>query len=166
MGREKSRVRLGGRTLLGHVRASAAELGLRARVIRRDAVARCGPMGGIYTGLARSRARMVMFLACDMPFVSTEFLRRMMREMERRPARVRGFFARDGKRVGFPCVVEREAGLVVVKERIERGEFSLQGLAEELRGRMVKPKGRRELMNINTPQELENATKRHRRHKI
>ena len=56
MGRDKSLVQLGRRTLLQHVRTAARSLGVPVRVIRRDSVPRCGPLGGIYTGLKRTRA--------------------------------------------------------------------------------------------------------------
>ena len=70
LGRDKARVRLGRRTLLAHVRRAAKELGLPVRVIRRDLVPRCGPLGGVFTALKTSRADAELFLACDMPFVS------------------------------------------------------------------------------------------------
>src|SRR4051812_49032994 len=67
MGRDKADLRLGGRTLLGFIRAEARGLGLRLRIIRRDLLPRCGPLGGLYTGLKTSRAEAEIFLACDMP---------------------------------------------------------------------------------------------------
>src|SRR2546430_17716334 len=75
MGRDKSRLKLGRRTLLGHIRAEAKTLGLPVRVIRRDLVPRCGPLGGIYTALKSTRADGVLFLACDMPFVRAALLK-------------------------------------------------------------------------------------------
>ena len=78
MGRDKSRIRIGRRTMLGHVRHIASQLGLPVRVLRRDAVPRCGPIGGIYTVLARTRSDAILFLACDMPFVTPAFLRQIL----------------------------------------------------------------------------------------
>ena len=52
MGRDKSRLRLGGRTLLARIRATAKVIGLPHRIIRRDLVANCGPLGGLYTALS------------------------------------------------------------------------------------------------------------------
>src|SRR5688500_2993407 len=62
MGRAKARLRLGNRTLLGWVRRNAAALGLPVRVIRRDLVRRCGPLGGIYSALKTTKAFAVLFL--------------------------------------------------------------------------------------------------------
>src|SRR5689334_13117942 len=75
MGLDKSRLKLGRRTLLGHIRAEAKRTGLPVRVIRRDCVPRCGPLGGIFTALKSTRAEWVLFLACDMPFVSGELMK-------------------------------------------------------------------------------------------
>src|SRR5678815_5236223 len=72
MGKDKARLRLSGRSLLGHARRVAAEAGLACRVVVKDAVSRCGPLGGICTCLASSRAEAEIFLACDMPFITSE----------------------------------------------------------------------------------------------
>src|ERR1700758_3718281 len=77
MGRDKSRLRLGSRTMPGMIRTTTSKLLLRTRVIRRDSVARCGPIGGILTALNCSRADVVFVLACDMPFISAPLLRRL-----------------------------------------------------------------------------------------
>src|SRR4051812_20308351 len=64
MGRDKARMRLGGRTLLGHIRNLVNEAGFGCRVITRDAVSKCGPLGGIFTGLSDTKAPAEIFLAC------------------------------------------------------------------------------------------------------
>ena len=74
MGRDKARHRLGSKTLLAIIDLEARRLGLPVRIIRRDLVRRCGPLGGIYTALKTSEAAAELFLACDMPFVSTDLL--------------------------------------------------------------------------------------------
>src|SRR5262245_26810080 len=87
LGRDKARLRLGPRTVLGHVREQARALGLPVRVIRRDRVPRCGPLGGVYTALVTTRADAVLFLACDMPFLTAATMVRLWRRsiVERRP---------------------------------------------------------------------------------
>ena len=79
MGREKSKLKLGKRTMLGHIRATAKATGLPVRVIRRDSVPRCGPLGGIYTALKSTPAATVLFLSCDMPLVSVELLQKLLK---------------------------------------------------------------------------------------
>jgi molybdopterin-guanine dinucleotide biosynthesis protein A len=43
---------------------------------------RCGPIGGIYTGLLKSKTEYSFVLGCDMPLVNREFIRFMMEGVE------------------------------------------------------------------------------------
>ena len=96
MGRNKARLRLRGRTLLAWVRAAARATGWPVRVIRRDLVPRCGPLGGVWTALRRSRAERLVFLSCDMPFVTPELIRAVAQR------KGRGVFVETGEGWGFP----------------------------------------------------------------
>src|SRR3989442_2818228 len=102
MGRDKARLRLGPHSLLGLIRASARKTGWPVRVIRRDLVARCGPLGGVYTALKTSRADLELVLACDMPFVSVGVLEKLLSGLD--PRRDAGFIALDGP-ASVPCLV-------------------------------------------------------------
>ena len=82
MGRNKAGLRLGNRTLLSHIRSHAEGTGLPVRIIRNDLVPRCGPIGGIYTALATSDAEGILFLSCDMPFISAKLLQRMLSKLK------------------------------------------------------------------------------------
>src|SRR5258705_5123572 len=125
MGREKARIRLGRRTLLGHVRNTAQKLGIDVRVIRKDLVPRCGPLGGIYSGLKTSRHAAEVFLSCDMPFVTPELLRRIVR------AAGPMFVEHDGL-AGFPLMLSTE-NLGMIQNEIRAGRLSLQNLARRLK---------------------------------
>ena len=156
MGRDKSRLRLGRRTLTGHVKATVRKLGLKTRVVRTDTVLRCGPIGGILTALEASRADLVLVLACDMPFVSEGFLRKVIGAFRNSDGAV---FAFQHRRDGFPLLMRREECLPIVRRQIERRTFSLQKLARALRARRLTAASAdsRDLVNINTPQELQAA---------
>ena len=149
MGRDKSRLRLGRRSLLGHVLATARRLGYKVRVIRRDLVPRCGPLGGIFTALKTSSAETELFLACDMPLVSTALLTKLIRNLG---AGRKAVFASAGGVPGFPFIL-RASALPVVEEQIRRRHFSLRALAEALQAKPmpVPRRSAKELANINTP---------------
>ncbi len=156
MGMDKAKVRLGRRTLLGHVRAAAAETGWKVRVIREDLVERCGPLGGVLTGMLASRAEVVVFLSCDMPFVQAAWLKKLVRVWKASGAKA--VFTEQGSFVGFPFVLTRECGEMVEAQRV-KGEFSLQRLAKVLKAERV-PVTEREawrFMNVNTPEAVEGA---------
>jgi molybdopterin-guanine dinucleotide biosynthesis protein A len=160
MGRDKARLRFQGRSLLAYVRAAAGETGWPVRVIRRDVIARCGPLGGIYTALKSSRAGAELFLACDMPFVSTRWLMALAANFG--PRRDAVFSEMDGV-TGFPFLLSVSA-LPIVEQQIQSGLFSLQALAAAMGAKRIRvPESRRlEVFNINTPQDWREAQRRRR----
>src|SRR5947209_14406724 len=129
MGRDKSRLRLGGRTMLSIIKAAAASTEFPVRIIRRDLVPRCGPIGGIFTALKRSKANWILFVACDMPFVTDELLAHVA--AQRRRSR-RAVFVATGRGTGFPFLAPRSAQ-EAVGQLINMGNLSLQMLARKLK---------------------------------
>lgn len=154
MGRDKTRMRLGRRTLCGHARHVAESLCADVRVIRRDLLPRCGPLGGVYTGLKTSAHAFEMFLSCDMPFITPALLRRL--KQMKSPA----FVEHDG-RVGFPFILS-VSHLEIVETEIRAGRFSLQNLAKRLKAKRLRVRGRnaRQLYNINTAADWREAQQR------
>ena len=152
MGRDKAALKLGGRSLLARVRAAARATGWPVRVIRRDIGPRRGPLGGVWTAFQRSTAVRLVFLPCDLPFVSPERIRRVGQ------GRGRAVFTESEQGAGFPFALNRSC-LPVVTAQLAAGEFSLQRLAVRLRARRVRgPAGaERELWNVNTPVEWHRA---------
>lgn len=155
MGRDKARLRLGSWTLLGHVRRAALELGVKVRVIRQDRVPRCGPLGGILTGLLATRSQAVLFLSCDAPFVSAELLRALGRVGKN--GRTPVFTTADGL-AGFPLIIPR-ACLALVERQVELKRLSLQALARALEAQEFEPSARLawRLFNVNTPEDFARA---------
>jgi molybdopterin-guanine dinucleotide biosynthesis protein A len=150
MRRNKTTLRLGGRSLLSRVRALANATEFPVRIIRRDLVTRCGPLGGIITAGKTSRAQSILFLACDMPFVS----QRLLHDLIRTSGGARAVFAVQNKRAGFPFIIPA-AQLLHVEEQVKRGEFSLQRLAAALKARCFRvPLRSYELFNVNTPEDV------------
>jgi molybdopterin-guanine dinucleotide biosynthesis protein A len=151
MGRDKARLRLGGQSLLSRVRSMAAQTPWPVRVIRRDLVPRCGPLGGVYTALKTTRSDAVLFLACDMPFITGELIAKLVRW--NRGGRL-AIFTVSGSRPGFPFLVRRSS-LPQVEEQIAAGQFSLNALAAKCRAKMMRAPGdARRLFNVNTPEDF------------
>lgn len=154
MGRAKAQVRLGSRTLLGHVRHNAAGLGLPVRIIRRDLVTRCGPLGGIYSALKTTEKDAVVFLPCDMPFLSVHALRRCLLAFDgERPV-----FAGTRRRPGFPIILPRSL-LGFVREQIRARKLAVQDLARDAVCRMVRVPAD-QAFNVNTADDLAEARRR------
>ncbi len=157
MGRDKARLRLGANTMVGQIRTTVRRMGWPVRVIRRDLVPRCGPLGGVYTALKTTQTDAVLFLACDMPFLGIEVLTSLLEEYLSTPQAI---FTICRGRVGFPFVLPRWS-IGEVAKQVERGEFSVQALAKFLRARIIGMPRRLEqqFRNVNTPSEWESARK-------
>jgi molybdopterin-guanine dinucleotide biosynthesis protein A len=146
MGRDKRSLRWRGKSLLQQVRGAARQAPWPARVIRRDIIPRCGPLGGVYTALKTTRYDAILFLACDMPFISSELIGRFLKL--KGPA-----FAHGAEGAGFPFLLPRTA-LSLVEKQLAVRRYSLQALAKRCRARKVRaPKGTHELFNVNTPRD-------------
>ena len=158
MGRDKSRIRLGRRTLLGHARAAVADAGLKPRVVAADLKPGLGPLGGIATALRSARHSRVLFVGCDMPFLSGGLIDEFLAAATDGAGSI---FTQHKRGAGFPFMVPR-ADLAVVERQIARGALSLQRLARRLKARSWQPPSgsEPELFNINTPADLAEAKRR------
>jgi molybdopterin-guanine dinucleotide biosynthesis protein A len=160
MGRDKTRIKLGNKTMLDLVQAAAVGTGLPVRIIRRDLVPRCGPIGGVYTAFQKCKADAILFLACDMPFVTSDLILRFIRKFETlgRPVFAR---AEAGGAPGFPFILPASAA-PIVRQQIRRREFSLFNLATKLHATTPRLPGHLHplLANINHPQDLRAARNR------
>lgn len=155
MGRDKAKMRLNGRTLLALIRAAAKETDFPVRTIRKDAVERCGPLGGVFTALKSTEAEAVLFLACDMPFITSLFLNRVLRQFT---SKTNALFTQSEDRAGFPFILRRKL-LPEIEAQIQSKRFSLNALAEKVNADLLSPTTREVafLLNINTPEEWKNA---------
>ena len=151
MGRDKSRLKWKGQTLLGHMRSLAMETQLPVRVIRRDRVPRCGPLGGIYTAFLRWRAHGFLFLPCDMPALTPKLLNAIIKSSD---ARMEAIFTETDHGPGFPVFLPRGCQQQL-ETQINQEEFSLQRLASALSAKSFPLRGnqRQQGTNVNTPEE-------------
>lgn len=160
MGRDKARLRLGRRSLLGWVRTAARATGWPVRVIRRDLVPRCGPLGGVATALRCHAAGMFLFLSCDTPFLSATLLRKVVQHARRTR---RAVFTGTSSRPGFPFALHREHR-ALVERQIAQGEFSVKRLAHATGAAVLRLSSRAagQLFNVNTPADWQEARRRWR----
>ena len=140
MGRPKAAMHLDGAPLLDWSRRIAQGAGLPYRIIDRDLTESRGPISGIQTGLKTTRADAVIFLSCDMPFVRSSTLRKLIEIGA--PA-----FAIADNLAGFPFLLPKRA-------HIETD--SIQELAKKLKSKTL-PIAADESFNINTPTDFKAA---------
>ena len=161
MGCDKSKLRLGATRMLDQIQKTARATGLPVRVIRRDCVPKCGPLGGIYTALKTTEADAVLFLACDMPLVSPELIDFVLQQSRKTKIAHHNAVFVSSRGVGFPILLGKETEQKV-QQQIEKRELSLQSLAEVLDPiilRIASP-WRRQLFNVNTPRDWAAILKR------
>ena len=149
MGRDKSKLVLGGRTFLERISNAARAVAEEVHVIQEDVQPGAGPLGGILTVCERFKFQKALFLACDMPLVSVELLRDCARESGA------CFVKAEGGPPGFPFVLPRGAA-PVVRRRVREGQLSLHGVADALKARALPADGA-QLLNVNSPADFQRA---------
>lgn len=171
MGRDKLFLRLGDKTALELVSEAMRPVVARLRLIGRepspelpaaepDIHPGLGPLSGIETALTSS-ADSVLVIACDLPFVTTPFLRGLVEAL---PADLDAVVpCPEGDPLPV-CAVYRVACIAEVTRRLERRELSAQAFVRCLKARFLDDldlgrldPSRRCLLNVNTPRDLERA---------
>ena len=136
---------------------SYAALGV---AVQPDLRPRSGPLGGIHTALATAERDIVLVVACDLPFLTREFLRQLSGLLSEHDAVV-------PRPQGVPvpvCAFYSKRCLPAVLGRLDRGELKTADFLDELAVRWVEgrelarldPRGTA-LFNLNTPQDVERA---------
>jgi molybdopterin-guanine dinucleotide biosynthesis protein A len=128
-----------------------------------DVIRGRGPLGGIFSGLLRTRTEFNLFLGCDLPFVPARFLEILVRRAQQCGA---GATIAEMPTGGVQplCAVYRRAALPMVRANLDAGRNKAQSLACRLR-RAVIPWSEiaraglspRIFANINTPEDYETA---------
>ncbi len=155
MGHDKASLRSGEVSLLERIHSNAQSLGYPVHVIAHDIVPRCGPLGGIFTAFASIQAESILFLPCDMPFVSPALLRLVAAPLSGSHL---GRFVEANGQVGFPFQL-RSGTEPIVRDHLEKGAYSINELADAIEAdRIMIPKAwRHEIFNINRPEDWEAA---------
>lgn len=135
MGRDKSLLRLNGRTMIEHVigtmRPVCGSLHLvadNAEIYRftgipviADRIRNSGPLGGIHAALSALDVPEILCSPCDTPLISAPLLRHLCDAADQAPACVAR--AEDG--VHPLCGIYRRSALPVIEECLAGGRFKL-----------------------------------------
>ena len=174
MGREKALLELGSTSLIERVIAAAAPLTAdwmliapRAKTfthlqlpVHPDLRPGLGPLGGLYTALKRAASPRLLLLACDLPFLTTDFLRFMVDQSGQHQALV----PRSAAGLQPLCALYTRACLPAVEAAIRRGELHMPSFYGDVDLRILEPGewqaqdiNQRLFTNLNTPAEFQRA---------
>lgn len=118
-----------------------------------DIIKDCGPMGGIYTGLMNSTNEKNLVLSCDIPFITTDMLRKIISQS-------------DNAEITFPsvggkpeplCTVYDKSCAIKFRELIDKRELKMQDALRYFTTKeilLTKEEAEKNFININTPQQL------------
>jgi molybdopterin-guanine dinucleotide biosynthesis protein A len=174
MGREKLLLPFRGSTVLQTIAEALLPLIGRLRLIGREPVPGLpqltvqpdlhpglGPLSGIHSALATAEADKVLVVACDLPFLTTAFLRGLVDALS---AEFEAVVPCPGGEPMAVCALYRVSCLESVAARLERRELAASSFAGSLSARFLDdrdlskldPSGRC-LLNLNTPLDYEKA---------
>lgn len=179
MGEDKAFLQLGERSLLeralqlarsvardvkivgGAVVGNEAKFGKYAPVVE-DIYPDRGPLGGIHAALASSQAELNLFLAVDLPFVESEFLRYLLGVAEESEAIVT--VPRTGRWWQPLCAVYRREFVQVAEKSLLEDKNKVDALFASVKTRIIEEEelaaqgfSAGMFQNLNTPEEWERA---------
>jgi molybdopterin-guanine dinucleotide biosynthesis protein A len=129
--------------------------------VQPDAMPGAGPLGGIYTALARARHDRVLVVACDLPFITRDLLARLVEEAGDEVDAVVPKSARGPEPL---CALYTRGCMPAIEARVARGALAVADLAQDIRIREISadaltaydPDGRL-FVNVNTPHDYARA---------
>jgi molybdopterin-guanine dinucleotide biosynthesis protein A len=173
MGRPKALLPMpGSRTMVEHAVAVAAEVtdqivilghsdilpaSLSECEVLSDARPGAGPLAGLCSLLEHAGQRWALLLACDMPLIGATVLQPLLAHADESVDAV--VFARDAHRDHTCCALYHPRILSTALHELTEGEARLQNVLDQVRTTRLEPTTdeARQLTNVNTPEELEEA---------
>jgi molybdopterin-guanine dinucleotide biosynthesis protein A len=113
----------------------------------------CGPIGGLYTALAMTSADWNLLVACDMPGLTTEFLRELLEVAAGRGTAC--LVPETASGLHPLCAVYHRRNLAVVKSAINDKRFKMHDLLRLIQAVPWPVADARILENVNTPLQWE-----------
>jgi molybdopterin-guanine dinucleotide biosynthesis protein A len=134
--------------------------------VLRDRFADCGPLAGIYTGLAASRTEYNLFLGVDLPSITTRFLTFLLTRAVMNGADVTVPLSSE-RRLHPLCAVYHRRMCSLTRKNLARGEYRVSRIYRHVHVELVRwPElaaagfPPRILDNMNTVQDYEAAKRR------
>lgn len=120
--------------------------------VKQDIFPDCGPLGGIHTGLVLSKSFKSFFIACDMPEVDNELLKKMIIES----ADYDVIVPKNGKNYEPLFAIYSKNCIKPVEQQIKKGNFKVSDFYNLVKVKEI-PSGK--IVNINTQEELKEYKK-------
>jgi molybdopterin-guanine dinucleotide biosynthesis protein A len=174
MGGDKAWLKLGNRSLIENIVELLATLFRRVRIVANDPkrfeslevpvqpdlYPGNGPLGGIHAALSTATSDAVLIVACDTPFLNTDFIGALVKLLDSHDAVVP---LSEGR--AFPvCAVYSVRCLAAVESQIRRGQLKTVKFLDQVDTRWITEMeighldpGGFALTNLNTPEDYEKA---------
>jgi molybdopterin-guanine dinucleotide biosynthesis protein A len=124
----------------------------------------CGPLGGIHAALSATRTDLNLILSVDMPLMSAEFLRWLLRRAGEAPELITVPDAAGGPQP--LCAVYRPAVLEAVNQALQTGDYKIGRLFSQVPTCIVSEREMAEngfpatiFQNVNTPQDYDQISR-------
>ena len=174
MGRDKATLQLGSLSLIERVLAAVAPLHCPSFIVVSqdsdlahlglplvpDLHPGAGPLGGLCTALQHASTPTLLLLACDLPFLTPEFLRFLAESLGGRQAAV----PQSPEGLHPLCAAYATSCLPAVERLLDQGERRMHTLCRQLDLRVLAPEECQPfdphgllLSNLNTPEEYQRA---------
>ena len=164
MGRDKALLPYGATSLVEHLAKAVREaagsvaligsrhtLGHLGLTVFPDELPGCGPIGGIYTALRATGTDWNLIVACDMPSVSVNILRQLLKRAEISGDNCVVAVGPDGEPEPL-CAVYHRRSLPFLTEAIRDNRLKMRTAVKEM-GASFVPVDASALVNLNTPAE-------------
>ena len=126
-----------------------------------DQVPNCGPVGGIASALAESRAEWTLILACDMPYVGADFLLFLRDRASSAGPEIQAVVPESSRGLEPLCAIYRKSAAPVFEAALAAKKLKLTSLVAALRlDRILESEWRPFSLNgklfesINHPEDL------------
>lgn len=126
--------------------------------ILEDEIKNCGPLGGLYTGLKSVSNEYCFVTACDMPFLTREFIKFLNSQIDEKYDAV---IPEVGDIMCVTRAIYSKRCISITQNSLRKSQFSLQALVQPLAKKIVSEKEMHQidsnlssLRTFNTQEEL------------